>query len=279
MELSVVMPALDAEEHIEEQLAALERQDYAGSWELVVADNGSTDGTRTAVERWLDRLPVRIVDASARRGCGPARNQAIGHARSDALAFCDADDVVDPGWLTAHARALEHAAVSAGAIVFFEEHPPAVPDVPLRAPTLLGWLPYAQGANCAVRRDAYDAVGGFNEANPFAEDVEFSWAAQLHGFTLGYTPDAIVFKRARHGSWDRFVQSYRYGTCDVDLYRRYRAQGATRPPARSTARTYLGLLGRLPALGDDAVRDRWLRQAGRRAGRVVGSVKERTFLP
>jgi glycosyltransferase involved in cell wall biosynthesis len=273
------MPAFNEALHIEEQLAALAAQKYAGSWELLVADNGSTDGTLAVVDRWASRLPVRVVDSSARRGCGPARNIGVESAQGDALVFCDADDVVAPGWLAAHAAALGTAALSAGAIVFFDGVPKREAPVPPRPPTLLGWLPYAQGANCAVRRDAYDAVGGFNEQNRYAEDVEFSWRVQLDGRPFAYTPSAIVYKRVRGSARDVFVQSYRYGKCDVDMYRRFRDRGASKPPLRDVARTYGGLIGRLPVIGDDAVRSRWLRQAGRRAGRLVASIESRTLLP
>ncbi len=279
MKLSVVMPAFNEAAFIRGQLGALAGQAYTGEWELVVADNGSTDGTRDIVEEWSGRLPVRLVDAAARRGCGPARNLGIAAADGDAFLFCDADDLVAPGWLAAHAAALEHDALSAGAIVFFAGEPDPGAVVPPRAPTLLGWLPYAQGANCGVRREAYAAVGGFNEANRYAEDVEFSWAVQLAGFSFAYTPAAIVHKRTRGTARDLFVQSYRYGTCDVDLYRRFRDRGASRASARDVTRTYLGLAGRLFRLGSPETRERWLRQLGRRSGRLVGSVRQRTFLP
>jgi glycosyltransferase involved in cell wall biosynthesis len=278
MKLSVVMPAFNEATHIEHQLRALAGQDYSGDWELVVADNGSTDGTGSIVEEWSNRLPVRLVNAASRRGCGPARNLGVRAAVGDALLFCDGDDVVAAGWLSSHAAALERVSLSAGAIVFFRGEPDPEPNVPSSAPTLLGWLPYAQGANCGVRREAYEAVNGFNEANRYAEDVEFSWLVQLSGFSFGYTPTAIVHKRTRGSARDLFVQSYRYGTCDVDLYRRFRHRGAPRPTGRDVIRTYLGLVGRIPALGSRSVRERWLRQAGRRSGRLVASFREQTFL-
>jgi glycosyltransferase involved in cell wall biosynthesis len=278
MKLSVVMPVFNEAPLIDHQLGALARQQYAGAWELVVADNGSTDSTRARAEAWADRLPVRVVDASARRGCGPARNIGVEDATGDALLFCDADDVVDAGWLAAHATVLADVGLSGGAIVFFDDEPDPRAAIPARPPTLLGWLPYAQGANCGVRREAYDAVGGFNEANPYAEDVEFSWLVQLAGFAFRYTPEAVVFKRNRGTARDRFAQSYRYGKCDVDMYRRYRDRGASKADASSVARTYLGLVARLPGLGSPEVKDRWLRQAGRRAGRLVGSLQERVLL-
>jgi glycosyltransferase involved in cell wall biosynthesis len=279
VKLSVVIPAFNEAAHIADQLAALAAQEYPGEWEVLVGDNGSTDDTARIVQAWFDRLPLKLVDASARRGGAPARNIAIEASDGDALLFCDADDVVGRGWLRAHAAALERVALSGGAVVHFKDKPADGAPVATAPETLLGWLPYAQTANCAVRREACDAVCGFNEENAVAEDVEFSWLVQLHGYSFGYTPAAVVHKRARGTARDLFVQNYRYGKCDVYLFRRYRDHGATRPPARSLTRTYVGLIARLPGLGSSEIRERWIHQAGRRTGRLVGSFKERTFLP
>ena len=278
--LSVVMPVRNEAAHLAEQLAALAAQDYEGSWELVIADNGSTDDTPERAQAWAGRLPLRVVDASARRGCGPAKNQGVAAAGGDALAFCDGDDVVAPGWLAAHADALEGADLVAGAIVFFgDERGVEDSPVPTRAPTLLGWLPYAQGANASVWREAFERVGGFPEHNPYAEDVEFSWLVQLADLTFAYDPAAIVRKRTRSGTRAQLRQAYRYGKCDVDLYSRYRDRGATRPAPASLTRTYLGLVARLPGIASPGTRGRWAAQAGRRAGRIVASARRRAFLP
>lgn len=278
--LSVVVPVRNEAAHLDEQLAALATQTYTGEWELIVADNGSTDDTRERARAWGDRLPVRVVDASARAGCGPAKNRGVAVAHGDAFVFCDGDDVVEPGWLAAHAAALEHADVVAGAIVpFTDGGPVGTGPVPTRPPTLLGWLPYAQGANSSVRRAAYARAGGFREANRHAEDVELSWRVQLDGGTFAYAPEAVVHKRVPATVAALLRQHYRYGTCDVDLYERYREHGVTRPPARDLARTYGGLVARLPGLGTPTVRRRWASQAGRRAGRLVASARRRVLFP
>ena len=232
-------------------------------------------------ESWSDRLSLRVVDASHRRGAAAARNQAVEHASGDGLLFCDADDAVADGWLEAHARALDAVDLVAGAIAHVRAG--AATDtavVPSAAPTLLGWRPYGQTANCAVSRRAYDEVGGFPEHPDFvAEDVEFSWLAQLAGFELRYASDAVVYKHARTTGRERMRQYYQYGRCDVDLYRRFRSDGIPSPNARDVARSYGGLVARLPGLADPEVRERWLSQLGRRAGRLVRSAELRTLYP
>jgi glycosyltransferase involved in cell wall biosynthesis len=277
--LTVVIPAYNEADTIDRQLGALAKQHYDGTWEVVVGDNGSTDGTVARVDAWRDRLPVRVIDASRRRGGAAARNDAVAHASGDLLLFCDADDAVAAGWLAAHAAMLRSADVVAGAIAHIRPgQAPADVLVPNAAPTLLGWRAYGQTANCAVSRRAYEEVGGFPEhPNYVAEDVEFSWLAQLAGFDLKYARGAIVFKHSRPNGRARMRQYYQYGRCDVDLYRRFHQHGVPHPDAAAVLRSYGGIVARIPALFDHDVRERWISQLGRRAGRAVRSVELRTL--
>ena len=108
--VSVVMPVRNAEPFLAEQLAALSQQTYPGRWELVAVDNGCTDRSIEVVEKWRPQLPeVRVVDASGRKSPNYARNGGAAAARGDLLAYCDADDVVDRGWLGALVEAAREA--------------------------------------------------------------------------------------------------------------------------------------------------------------------------
>src|SRR6266545_10527 len=107
MKLSVVVPCFNSAKTIAIQLEALANQTWSEPWEVIVADNGSTDSSVAIAESYKKRLPhLRIVDASDRRGAGHARNVGAAAAAGDLLAFCDADDEVAPGWLSAMGQAL-----------------------------------------------------------------------------------------------------------------------------------------------------------------------------
>ena len=71
--ISVVIPVLDAAEWLGHQPAALAAQDVPVPWEVLVADNGSTDETVDVALSWRKDLPLRLVDASERRGINHAR--------------------------------------------------------------------------------------------------------------------------------------------------------------------------------------------------------------
>src|SRR5437763_781538 len=102
LKLSVVIPCLNAAATLGVQLAALAAQGWEGDWEVVVADNGSTDGSQAVAESYRSRLRgLKLVDASDRRGQAHARNLGAAAATGDAYFFCDADDEVAPGWLAA----------------------------------------------------------------------------------------------------------------------------------------------------------------------------------
>ncbi|MEB3178485.1 MAG: glycosyltransferase, partial [Nostocaceae cyanobacterium] len=75
IKLSVILPCLNAANSIGAQIEALATQEYTDLWEIIVADNGSTDDTVAIVQEYQKRLDnLRIIDASARPGVAYARN-------------------------------------------------------------------------------------------------------------------------------------------------------------------------------------------------------------
>lgn len=94
--LSVVMPAFNVETWIDETLRSVLSQDVAGL-QVIVVDDGSTDGTLTILEGWSERDSRVEVLSSGGVGGGSARNVGVTKARGTYLVFCDSDDIVPRG--------------------------------------------------------------------------------------------------------------------------------------------------------------------------------------
>src|SRR5438874_3103618 len=85
--VSVVIPVLNGERFLGEQLAALSEQEVEGGFEVLACDNGSRDGSIAVAHSFDDRLNLRIVDATARRGQTYARNLGAALAKAPNLVF------------------------------------------------------------------------------------------------------------------------------------------------------------------------------------------------
>jgi glycosyltransferase involved in cell wall biosynthesis len=275
---TVVIPARNAAHTLGEQLEALCAQTYHEPFEVIVVDNGSTDPTVHVAGAFRTRLELRVVFAPQAQGASGARNAGAHVAHGDRLVFTDADDVVAPGWLDAYASV--DAVLATGPIPRFRDGDTPAHTVGAAAPpTMFGYLPYGAGTNLLVSRALFDELGGFDVGYRAGEDVEFCWRAQLGGDALTFVPGAVVAKRDPARAVDRFRQYAAYGRYDARLYRDFRDQGAPRPDLRTDARAYAGIVARLPGIGRAETRDRVVRQLGRRAGRLAGSVRYRVFLP
>jgi glycosyltransferase involved in cell wall biosynthesis len=277
--VSVIVPAHDAASTLGDQLAALAAQDLREAWELLVVDNGSTDGTAELAASWVDRIPhIRVVPARQRFTPSYARNVGIEQAEGSIVAFCDADDVVTPSWIRHLVGAMTDADLVAGALDLLALND----DVIARDSGLLGidmswprhgFLPAAASSNLAVRRDVALELGGFDETFTHAEDVDFSWRAQLAGFRFASEPSAIVRYRLRTGVPAMLRQSYAYGRGDALLYARHRGEGMPRPDIGDSARVWGRVLVRTPpALLSSSRRTRRAREAAYRLGRLRGSL-------
>jgi GT2 family glycosyltransferase len=142
----------------------------------------------------------------------------------------------------------------------------------------IGHLPAGLAANLGVRRRAFEAVGGFDERLRVGEDIDICWRLQLAGFTFATAPDAVVAKRERTTGSEIFRQGISHGRSVPRLYRKHRAAGISRDLPRAL-KSWGWLVLQVPLLFDAGHRRRWLRVAGVRIGRIIGSVENRAFSP
>lgn len=280
--VSVVVPVLNCAETIGGLLDSLAAQTYSGSWEVVVADNGSTDVSVATVRRWEDRLPgLRVISCVDGRGSSYALNAGTRASEAPLIAYCHADDVVSPGWLEAIVGGLQRDDMTSGPIDL------ALLNAPetyrwrggtgwTRLPDWHRYLPAALGCNLAVRRDVFDKIDGFDGTMKHCGDLDFEWRAQLGGATLGFASSAVLHWRVRNSPLAFFRAHLGYGEADVHLFARFRSEGMPRRLWPGVIRLAL-LLPASPLLLLRSTRYRWLAGAGSAIGHVVGSYRKRVL--
>jgi glycosyltransferase involved in cell wall biosynthesis len=280
--ISVVIPVQNGMPLIVDQLQAVVSQSCDQEWEVVVADNGSTDDTASNVQKFIELAErVRLIDASAVTGPGAVRNIAVGQTKGNLLAFCDADDVVQPGWLQSYSDALKSADVAGGLTDYWslnDESPPA--DLKPRKPpakSQFHFLEAAMSSNLAVRREAFETIKGFSEDLIVGEDTDFCWRLQIAGYRF-VSSDALIARRDRQSKAIAFRRFVEYGRCGPILYRRHRFAGMRSEPA-AAANAWVWLVVSVPKLIQPSFRMQWLRVAGWRIGRLLESAKQKVFFP
>ena len=202
--ISVIIPVRNGMPWLETQLRALVEQECDEPWEVIVANNNSTDRSGSVAREWVSRFrAMRVVDASDARGPGGTRNAGVVEAQGDMLAFCDADDVVQQGWLSAHVAALADADISAGVFDYWSLNQQPAPSPLTYAPppalTLFHFLPAAGSGNLAIRRRAFEELGGFADDLMTGEDFDLSWRSQLSGHRFVLNAEAVVARRDQQG--------------------------------------------------------------------------------
>ena len=233
--LSIVIPCYNAAATVGTQLSAIAAQDCADPWEVIIADNGSTDASREIAESFKARIhALTIVDASQKRGAAHARNAGATAARGTFLLFCDADDEMAAGYLRAMSAALGQSEFVAARYDYGRlnsswlaaARPGGQSGEPMGGfchPT----LPYAGGGGLGVQKALHDAVGGFDttlRAAAGQEDTDYCIRLQLAGARLRYAPDAVMHIRVKTSVSGLFVQAKAWAESGAYICRRYQPE-------------------------------------------------------
>ncbi|MEM9907674.1 MAG: glycosyltransferase [Cyanobacteria bacterium P01_D01_bin.44] len=238
IQLSVIIPCFNAAATLAAQLEAFAGQAWDEAWELIIADNGSTDDTVAIAKRYAEKIAhLRIVDASGREGAAYARNYGAQLAVGESIAFCDADDEVAPGWVAAMGTALREHDLAAGCCELKKLNQPWAIKARCGGEEREIWVdgllqsklspgyPYASSCNLGIKRAVYEKLGGFDETLLTCEDAEYCRRAQLQGFSLGYVREAMVHYRLRNSLIGIYKQAYSYAQYRVLLHEKYKSTG------------------------------------------------------
>jgi glycosyltransferase involved in cell wall biosynthesis len=209
MRISVIIPTRDRMEKLRRTLQSLESQEDVGEdAEVIVVDNGSTDGTVAFVRdlRRAFKLDLTLVEEAV-PGASSARNAGIGAARSDVILFLDDDKrAVDRGLLRAHIELHRRRPEREYAVLGLVRWAPELGVTPL-----MDWLDsgplfdYANmkpgaasvgqmySAHVSIKRAMLDLTGGFDDQLPFQwEDLELAARLFARGLRLDYRPELVV---------------------------------------------------------------------------------------
>ncbi|MEZ0072743.1 glycosyltransferase [Planotetraspora sp. GP83] len=217
-------PALDKTlAGVTAQARALAEQRGAACEIIVVdASEGRLDHIAAAHPhvRWKDfRRPPGV-----RVSIPHQRNEGVRSAEGEVIVFTDAGCLPEEGWLATLLRPIltDYEAVTAGVAVGPRHHEGLYDDT-MRRRTHVTYLDECPTINLAFRREAYEAVGGFDEAFEYGSDVDFSWRLIDAGHRIRNVPTATVIHDWGDGR-RQLRRSYVYGKARARLYRKHRAR-------------------------------------------------------
>ena len=223
--VSIILPTYNRAHFLPDAFRSIQAQSWP-EWELIVVDDGSTDGTQALVEQWrpsLDR-PVRYIHQQ-NRGAYGARNTGLDHAEGAYVAFFDSDDLWLPhhlercvgalnrisalDWVFAACQSVDHATgqIIAPSTFYIGDRPRPFLHLPsqvdgdvhiLEGPEVLRCQLnsglYAGLQNSVIRRRVFETAR-FWEDYRVVEDVLFLVRALHRGLSIGFIDDVQVVYR------------------------------------------------------------------------------------
>lgn len=223
-EVTVVVSTFNRRSALERMLCELNATcSSATALEVVVAIDGSTDGTGEALEKLETKFAVKVVELPIKGGPAAGRNRALAIARGDVVLFLDDDVMPISGLIERHLELhrTDPNAVGIGPMLP-PEHNQLPPWLKWEAATLAKQYDAMRRgeysatprqfytANASVRLTHIRAAGGFDEAFQRAEDVEFAYRLADRGLHFRFLPDAAVIHEPSRtwNSWQRVAFEY-----------------------------------------------------------------------
>jgi len=221
LKVSIVIPAYNAVATIHRAIDGALSQEHPDK-ELVVVDDGSTDGTGELVRR----LGVRCI---TQKNAGPAaaRNAGWRASSGDVVVFTDSDCEPLPGWLDALLKGFEGEGVGAVSGTYGIANPEGMlprlihEEIRERHSGYGGTVRFFGSYNVAIRRSVLEQTGGFDETYRRAsgEDNDLSYRVLKLGHQIAYAPDALVAHHHTERLRKYLREQYAHGYWRMKLYR------------------------------------------------------------
>jgi cellulose synthase/poly-beta-1,6-N-acetylglucosamine synthase-like glycosyltransferase len=242
--ISVVICSYNGQRTIGDCLDGLLQLDYP-NFEVIVVNDGSTDATAAIAHDYGFR-----VISMENRGLSNARNVGMEAATGEIVAYIDDDAYPDPHWLTYLAATFlstEHAGVGGPNIAPPGDGPIAecvasAPGGPVHVLLSDQEAEHIPGCNMAFRKTHLKAIGGFDPQFRIAgDDVDVCWRLQQRGWTLGFSPAAVVWHHRRNSVRAYWRQQKNYAQAEALLEKKW--------PEKYNAIGHLTWAGRLYGRG------------------------------
>ena len=231
--VSVVIPVLNEERHLEEAVGRVLDQDYPGELEVVLAIGPSKDRTQEIADKLAEK-DHRISIVPNPTGKTPAAlNVGIAHAKHDILVRVDGHGALTDGYITRAVEVLdESGADNVGGVMAAEGRTPTEMAVACayRSRLGLGASTFHQGGKAGpadtvylgvFRRAALERVGGFDETMHRAQDWELNYRIRKTGGLIWFTPDLSVTYRPRSSLSAVAKQFFHTGQWRREVIRRH----------------------------------------------------------
>ena len=203
--ISVIIPTFNRKKYIIETIESVCNQDYEGKIEIIVVDDGSTDGTKELLEKLKLSIPFLQVITTINRGVSSARNAGMDIAKGDYIQFLDSDDLIDASKFRLQIKLLEEnkdydfCYCSVG---FFKYNvlnidklfPGSEKKYSKVLPAFLSatqWTTHSP----IYKRSACDKIGKWNPLLSRLEDWEYGCRAGLVGLTPIFCDKTLSFVR------------------------------------------------------------------------------------
>jgi glycosyltransferase involved in cell wall biosynthesis len=199
--ISILLAVRNGETFIDAALSSLARQSYK-DFEIILVDNGSSDGTSAIIDAWTRREPRLRAFRYPRIGLAGSLNHAASMASAPLLARLDADDLALPTRLETQARwmrrnprvglagSFANFVNAKGRILGTIRHP--VGDADLRR-SLRSGCPFVH-SSVIMRRSVFEAAGGYREGLRVTEDFDL-WTRMAEAAELANIPEVLVAYR------------------------------------------------------------------------------------
>ena len=226
--ISVLMCVYNVEAYVAEALASIQSQTISDI-EIVVVDDGSTDGTRAVVESIASADPgIKVVGTAKNQGIPHALNLGLGFCRAPFIARMDGDDIALPARLEKQLRFLEEnpgIALVGCATTAIDQFGRPLPGLgisrkPVTQEAVSGTMLLAPPCShiWLARREVYDTLSGYRDM-PVAEDYDFLLRAITARYRVTNLPESLMLIRTRPGNVSSRLEQRKAHYYIVNLYR------------------------------------------------------------